>query len=202
MRFLISSLTLLLVGCASYPRKMGFTAMNLTATTVTNEYFSNTNKDYLYKAKVNIFNTSFGGILVIKKSAARAHRIVFTTELGNTIFDFSIVDEEFKINRILKELDRKILLNILEKDFKTLIHEQAIITKNYTDDNDSIAATTIYGNPHFYTYGKGQLKHIAQVGGQKEKVVFLFSEISNNIANHIQINHKNLKLQIELKAFE
>ncbi len=202
MRFLISSLILLLIGCGSYPAKMGYTEVDSIALTVSNPYFSDTNTDYVYKAKIKVFNNYLGGILIIKKTTPAAHRIVFTTELGNTIFDFSIIDNEFKVNRVLKEMDRKILLNILEKDFKSLLHEQAQITKNYNNGHSTISAATIYGKPHFYTFKETQLERITRVGGQKEKVVFLFSEISNNIAKHIQINHKNLRFQIELKAFE
>lgn len=180
---------------------MGYTISNSTAHPLTNKYFSDTNTDYVYKAKIKVFKNDLGGILVIKKIAPKEHRVVFTTELGNTIFDFSFEGDAFKVNRILKEMDRKILLNILEKDFKALVQEQIPVANNYTYNNDTIVTANIYGKAHFYTFKKEQLTRITRVGGQKEKVVFLFSEISNNIARHILITHNNIKLQIELKAF-
>ena len=36
---------------------------------------------------------------------------------------------------------------------------------------------------------------------QKEKVIFTFSEISDNIVQNIEIQHKNIDLTISLKAF-
>ena len=41
---------------------------------------------------------------------------------------------------------------------------------------------------------------IVRIGNGKEKVAFLFSEISDTIANQIKIEHLNIKLNINLKS--
>ena len=75
------------------------------------------------EANINAFDNNFGGIFIVKKLGPKHHRIVFTTELGNKIFDFTFKEDSFKVNQILKELDKKLLINILKSDFKTLIME-------------------------------------------------------------------------------
>lgn len=201
MRFLLISFLFLSVGCTSYPKKLGYTKAPLSTLEVLNPYFANTEKDYVYKARINAFKNEFGGILVVKKIDSIAHRIVFTTELGNTIFDFSFLGTEFKVNKILKELDRKILIAILKRDFQALIQEKNNANTVFVKDKNVLIATKIKGKSHYYRYQDDLLKKITRVGNQKEKVIFTFSEISDNIVQHIEIQHKNIDLKISLKAF-
>ncbi len=180
---------------------MGYTKAPSTTLEILNPYFANAEKDYVYKARINAFKNEFGGILVLKKIDPTSHRIVFTTELGNTIFDFSFLGTEFKVNRILKELDRKILISILKKDFQALIHERTEANAAFENNANTLFVTKIKGKSHYYKYQDKQLKKIVRVGSQKEKVIFTFSEISDNIVQNIEIQHKNIDLTISLKAF-
>ncbi|MFX0555719.1 hypothetical protein ACOCEA_02920 [Maribacter sp. CXY002] len=201
MRFLPISILLLFFGCTPYPKKLGYSKAPLTVFEATNPYFANVEKDYVYKARIKAFKKEFGGILVIKKIAPKEHRIVFTTELGNTIFDFSFLESGFKVNRIIKALDRNILISILKKDFLALIHEKGTAKVNFQNDNGLIVSTKIDSKLHYYEYKNDTLNKITRVGNQKEKVLFTFSKISDNIVNNIEIQHKNLALNISLTAF-
>lgn len=223
MRSLCSSfLALLLVGCASYPVKQGFQPLepvssdqvnagkSLPATTrtsvasapseVMNPYFSDTSKDYVYKAKIDAFDTSFGGLLIIKKLGPAHHRIVFTTEMGNTIFDFTFKEDDFKVNRIINKMDRKILINILKRDFKVLIEEHPEVLKTFTNEKDIVRETKILSKKHYFYFAGTRLHKIVRAGNGKEKVVFLFSEIKDGLAENVGILHKTIPLTITLKS--
>ncbi|MFS4454846.1 hypothetical protein [Maribacter sp. 2304DJ31-5] len=180
---------------------MGFEEIAIPKKHILNPYFSDSSKDYVYKAVIKIHKRTFGGVLAIKKIASQEHRIVFATEMGNTLFDFSFKGNTFKINRILKEMDKKILVNILKKDFEALIKEKPVVIKYYSDQSNILIETKIGKNSHFYSFGEERLKQIIRVGPQKEQVIFSFSEINDNIAQHIKVLHKNLNLQITLNAF-
>lgn len=169
---------------------------------IVNPYFSDSSKDYIYKASVAIFSNHFGGILVIKKVATVEHRVVFTTEMGNTIFDFSFKGDDFKVNRIIKQMNKKLLINILKKDFGILVKENLLSKQIYNSADHQTTKVLVDGKPYFYTFQNEQLKSISRIGNQKEKVVFEFSEINDDIARRIKITHKNIKLQIALKAFK
>ncbi len=174
--------------------------IDTSSISVLNPYFSDTAQDYIYKANISAFNTNFGGIFVVKKLGAKHHRIVFTTELGNKIFDFAFDGDDFKVNHILKELDKKLLINILRNDFKVLVTESPEVEKAYLLKEDTVYQTNILGKNHFYFSGQNQLYKITKVRGGKSKVEFLFSEINDNIAQYIEISHQNINLTIKLKS--
>ncbi|UWX55281.1 hypothetical protein NYZ99_01310 [Maribacter litopenaei] len=66
MRFLTFSILLLLVSCTSYPKKLGYQTTDSASQMIINPYFSDMNRDYVYKANITVFKNNFGGILVLK----------------------------------------------------------------------------------------------------------------------------------------
>lgn len=120
MKYLPISLTFLLFACASFPKKYNLGRIDSDVAIAVNPYFSDISMDYIYKAKINFGEKSFGGIFVVKKFGPEHHRVVFTTELGNKLFDFSFIKNEFRINFILSEMNKKILISLLKKDFLSL----------------------------------------------------------------------------------
>lgn len=201
MRYLLSSiLVVLCFSCASYPKKNGFTVIDSQKDTITNPYFSNTAKDYVYKANIEVFGNSFSGLLIIKKLGIEHHRIAFTTEMGNKIFDFTFLRKDFKVNHILKKMDKKILINVLKNDFKVLVKEMPVVEKVFQKDSQSIYKTRISIKNYYYYLSTKKLDKVVRTSKGNEKVVFKFSEINDNIANEIEILHQNINLKIFLKA--
>jgi len=199
MRYLLSSIMLLLfVSCGSYPKKNGFAISQGSG--IENPYFSDTAQDYVYKANIDAFGNSFSGIFIVKKLGHDHHRIAFTTEMGNKIFDFTFKKEEFKVNHILNEMDKQLLINILKNDFQVLVKEHPFVEKVFQKYSTSIFQTLV-GKKKYYHFLSGEkLTKVVRVGNRKEKVQFTFSEINDNIAQDIQILHKNFSLKILLKA--
>lgn len=203
MRILLSSIcAFFLIGCASYPKKNGFRLTGATEIDNLNPYFSDTSKDYVYKAKIDAFDKSFGGLFIVKKIGENNQRIVFTTEMGNTIFDFTFQEDNFKVNRILKEMDKKILINILKNDFKALIEEHLPILQVFSTQAEIVVETEILSKKYYFYHVDHQLNKIARVKSGKEVVVFQFSGDTPSYAKEIRILHKNIKLQIVLTALE
>lgn len=202
MRYLlISVITILIVSCTAYPKRNGYTSVSPSEKAVINPYFSDANKDYVYKANIDVYGRSFGGLFIVKKISALNHRVVFTTEMGNTIFDFSFFNDEFKVNYIIEDLNKKILLNILEKDFRVLIREHIAVIEKTIKDTASLFESEIVSNTYFYHFDKNKvLNEIVRVNNGKTKVHFKFSGIDTVSAKNIQILHNNIKLKINLKS--
>lgn len=200
MRYLLISISIFFVGCASYTKRNNFKEVVTANAIVYIPYFSDASKDYVYKAKIDIYNKSFGGIFIVKKIAEADHRIVFTTEMGSKIFDFSFQGDNFKVNYILEEMDNKILLNILEKDFRVLVREHEDVLNKSIKESSELYETKIVGKNYFYLFDNDILNSISRVKMGKEKVQFIFSEISDATAKNIQILHHNIKLTIKLKS--
>ena len=201
MRFLIISLCLLFVGCASYSKKQGLTLIPNTLDTAINPYFSNSEIDYVYKANIDIYKKSFGGLFIIKKINADEHRLVFTTEMGKTLLDFSFFKDDFKVNYIIDDMNKKMLINILKNDFNILITENFNSIRAFKQQDTTIFESKI-DNKTYYVYGNSFLHKIVRTNKTKEKAVFTFSEINNNFANQITIEHKNIQLKITLKSIQ
>lgn len=202
MRYLLISFCFICIGCASYSKKNNFIKRKTSDIEIRNLYFSDKTQDYVYKANIDVYKKHFGGIFIVKKIEDNNHRIVFTTEMGNKIFDFSFIDENFTVNYILEDFNKKILINILKKDFKALIEETPTPLNTFLHQNDIVFETEINNDKHYYYNKNNTIHKIVRTGNRKEKVVFTFSEISDTIANLITIEHKNLKLKINLKSIQ
>ncbi len=201
-RFVISCVLLGVLQSCSLALTKGLTAQPPSIVTLQNPYFADQTMDYVYKAQLQVYGNYFGGILVIKKIAPQQHRVVFTTEMGKSLFDFEFRQEEFKIHYIIEELDRKLLLNILENDFRMLTSERQRPDAVYQTPESNLYKVDVSKRWRFYEVDKSsaQLKRIVQTSSHKEKMAIEFSEISEDHAKKIKIAHFNLKLTIDLYA--
>jgi len=201
MRLLIISIFIfwVLTSCSLATTK-GLTATVPSTTQYHNTYFSDSTQDYVYKAKINAFDTNFGGILIIKKLPNTNHRIVFTTEFGNKIFDFEIQKDGFKTHYILEELNRGIILKTLQSDFETLTNEYNLLQKEFESDTHFIYRSKQKKRYNHYFLDKktSALQKIVHTTKSKEKTIFNFENIESNTVKNIQIQHKGFPLTIAL----
>ncbi|WP_157632578.1 hypothetical protein [Cochleicola gelatinilyticus] len=165
-----------------------------------NSYFSNLSTDYVYKAKIEAFSNSFGGILIIKKIDTNQHRIVFTTEFGNKIFDFELLDDEVKIHFIMDQLDKEIVINTLINDFRVLTHENNSVDKAFENTVENIYRTPLKKRFNFYFENKDtqKLNQIRNTTATKEKTIIQFKKIEEAISKEISITHNGFPLSVNL----
>jgi hypothetical protein len=192
-------IALALSGCAVKTVE-GFDKKPLAEPTYTATYFADHATDYIYKAHISVYGNDFGGIFIAKRIDDVSHRVAFTTEFGNKLFDFTITDTDFTVNYILEELDRKIILNTLKKDFMLLLKKKHDVTGVYENSGYTVY-TSKSGRRDNYLFtdkNSGQLKQIVNATKSKEKVIITFEPKSNTLADKIIINHKNIKLNIDL----
>lgn len=203
MRYLLISITLLLVACGSYPKKQGFKVSNEERQVFVIPYFSNPETDYVYKASIDVLNKHFSGLFIVKKIEVNTHRVAFTTEMGNKIFDFSFSGNQFTVNFIQEELNRKPLLKILEQDFRTLVCAKPDIFKSFRHDGKTVLEGSINNRAHFfYLDNINNLVETVYPKRGKASVVYSFSKINSDIAEEITIEHQSLRLKINLKSFK
>lgn len=200
MKYLVISCFLIsLFSCSSYPKKNGFKEVYPVKGFLQNTHFSTESTVYTYRANITAYSKELTGILIIKKIKDSNHRVVFTTEIGNKLFDFSFSENEFKINHIIKELDKALLINVLKNDFGNLIKEHPLVTNYYTKGNNKLYKTT-NGSKKYYYHVNQEVTKIVRVKKSKEKVIYLFSEDQDSMLKNIYIKHNNIKLTIKLKA--
>jgi len=204
MRFLQISILLLSLTSCTLKTTKGLVNARVVNNEYQNLYFSNISTDYVYKSKIDIYGNYFGGILIIKKIGNFHHRVVFATEFGSKIFDFEFQNDTFKVNAILEELDRKIIVNTLKKDFQLLLREHVSVTKQYKNADYDIYQSENRKRLNFYFINKKTetLGKLVNTSKTKEKVIITYKNIETELAKNIEIEHKNLQLKIELNYLD
>ena len=129
-RFLVTSLLLVvLISCKSYHVE-GATKVASTTTNFQNLYFSNSETDYVYKAHIEVYGNDLSGIFVVKKVNDSVHRVVLTTDFGNKLLDFELSENDFKVNYIVDDLNKKIGEFVIAIQYKTISFFNKISEEN------------------------------------------------------------------------
>lgn len=195
-------LAIVLVSCGSVTKN--YTPKKLDKTSYEVPYFSDSKTDYVYKTNITVYGNEISGIFIAKKINDTTHRIVFTTEFGNKLLDFEISDNSFKVNSIVSELDRKILINTLKEDFRLLLKKKYLIQEQFENDSDNIYKSKDGKRDNYLFISKKdhRLEKVVHSSQTKEKFTLTFTSENNIFAEKIQIIHQNIKLKIELNYFK
>jgi hypothetical protein len=195
-------LAIVLVSCGSVTKN--YTPKKLDRASYEVPYFSEPKTDYVYKTNITVYGHEMSGIFIAKKINDTTHRVVFTTEFGNKLLDFEISEKSFKVNSIVSELDRKILINTLKEDFRLLLKKEYLIQEQFENDADNIYKSAD-GNRDNYLFISKKEKKIEKVvhsSKTKEKITITFTLENDIFAKKIVILHHNIKLRIELNYFK
>lgn len=195
-------LAIVLFSCGSVTKN--YTPKKLDKTSYDVPYFSDSKTDYVYKTNITVYGNELSGIFIAKKINDTTHRVVFTTEFGNKLFDFEISETTFKVNSIVSELDKKILINTLKEDFRLLLKKDYLIQEQFENEFSNIykSADGKRDNYLFLTKKGQKLEKVIHASQTKEKFTVFFNSENNIFAEKIQIIHQNIKLKIELNYFK
>lgn len=199
MRYFLISLAFILFSCGSNPVK-GLSALPPDVPTFENPYFSDGSADYVYKANLSVYGHELSGIVIFKKISENTHRVVFTTEFGNRLIDFEVSADDFKINYIVDDLNRKMLINILRDDFRMLLKHEFQISARY-ETSDAKILMSKSGNNRYLLYvpkSSNRLSELRFTERTKEKIRIGFTPENDTFADRIEIRHTNIKLAIDL----
>lgn len=198
--FLLSSL-ILIISCASYTEK--FTPEEKSVESFTPAYLKEFS-EASFKITIDAYGSSFGGILAAKKLNENHFRFAFINEFGGKLMDFELQNGEFKLNYAIEDLNRKIILNLLKKDFILLFSEQNIVQQEFTDSTFRILKSSHQSlkQPVYYFLNTetGQLESTV-LASRKEKVKIVFSDLGKSIPD-MQISHGKLKIKIYLHLLD
>jgi hypothetical protein len=197
-------LILLLGSCGSNNVVKDYKSISLETKTFEVPYFSNPEIDYVYKANISVYGNELTGIFIAKKINDTTHRIVLTTEFGNKLLDFEISNTNFKVNFILEELNRKMLINTLVTDFRLLLKNHYDVNNQFENNEEYVLESLDKKKMNYLFVSKATNKLIKIVHSSKRKeIITLFYTSKNDIfAENIIIQHQNIKLKIELNYFK
>lgn len=197
-------LLLVLTSCATNTVVKDYKAVALDKTIVEVPYFSNSETDYVYKANITVYGNELTGIFIAKKINDTVHRVVFTTEFGNKLLDFEISENDFKVNSIVSELDRKVLINTLVADFRLLLKSHYEIKEQFESKFEKVYLSEDGNNLNYLFISKldNTLSKIVHATKRKEKINLFYTVENNIFAAKIIIQHKAIPLKIVLNYFK
>ncbi|MDQ0067131.1 hypothetical protein [Chryseobacterium lathyri] len=193
-----SLFVLLFISCKSY-KLTDVKPVQDSEKTVENLYFSS-GEDYVYKCQMDIYKNHVSGILIIKKLNETTHRVAMTSDFGNKLIDFEISENDFKLNYVLPDLDKKIVINFLENDFRELLKKQYPVNESFENSNSKIYSSKAGNKTYYLFFNKenGLLKEIVYTKNNKEKIDFTFEAKKHIFADSLNLQHKDFKINIKL----
>ncbi|WP_048505499.1 hypothetical protein [Chryseobacterium angstadtii] len=202
-RFLLQSLLyslilILAVSCKTYTLADVKPVEN-TAQTVENLYFSS-GEDYVYKCQMDIYKNHVSGILIIKKLNEKTHRVAMTSDFGNKLIDFEISENDFKLNYVLPDLDKKIVINFLKNDFQQLLKKNYPVSESFENDHSRIYLSKVDNKAYYLFFNKNSnlLQQIIYTKNRKEKIDFTFEAKKHIFSDSLNLQHKDFKINIKL----
>lgn len=195
----ISVVLLLIVSCKSYEIQ-GVEKIESDVKNIQNTYFSDTETDYVYKAHIEVYGNDLSGIFVVKKINETTHRVVLTTDFGNKLLDFELSENDFKVNSIVADLDKKIVINTLKKDFRLLLKNNFSVDEVFENEKETVYKSKEGSQSNYVIKSKenNSITELKNTSETKEKVVFKFVPKNVTFAESILIQHYNIQLKIEL----
>lgn len=196
--FLYSLIVLSFVSCKTY-QLTDVQSIPNSEKTVENLYFSSL-EDYVYKCQMDIYKNHVSGILIIKKINETTHRVAMTSDFGNKLIDFEISENDFKLNYVLPDLDKKIVINFLKNDFQQLLKQKYPVSESFENGNSNIYLSKIDKKAYYLFFNKenGLLKQIIYTKNNKEKIDFTFDAKKHIFADSLNLQHKDFKINIKL----
>ncbi|KFF14613.1 hypothetical protein IW15_04050 [Chryseobacterium soli] len=196
--FLYSIIILLLGSCKTY-KLVNAQPVSGTEKTVENLYFSSA-EDYVYKCQMDIYNNHVSGILIVKKINDTTHRVVLTSDFGNKLIDFEISEHNFKLNYVLPDLDKKIVINFLKNDFQHLLRKEYPVNSRFENKESNIYLSKLDKKTYYLFFNKENdlLNQIIYTKNNKEKIDFTFAAKKHIFADSLNLQHKDFKINIKL----
>ncbi len=199
--FLYSLIFLLFVSCKTYKLE-NVEPLPLPEKSKQSEnlYFTSS-QDYVYKCQMEVYGNDISGILIIKKISETTHRIVMTSDFGNKMIDFEIGENDtFKLNYVLADLDKKMVINFLKNDFQELLRKNYPVSERF-ENNESIIDISKIDKKIYYLFFDKKSDNLTQIiytKKNREKIDFTFEAKKPIFAETINLQHKDFKINIKL----
>jgi len=164
----------------------------------------------LYNTTVDVAGNHLSGLLLIKKMPDSSTRMVFSSEMGLSFFDFEFAaDGRFKVHSIIKKMNKRLVIKTLQHDFELVLMNRL--------DNSAASVRTNEGFTYFiFPQSKGFNYYITNTAGDElvrmerasnkktivEAVIKNYTNpqgSANGIPDTIGISHKTFEFNIGLK---
>ena len=160
--------------------------------------------ELVFDMGIKIMNDYHSGILAYAKDQNEpySYRTVFMAKAGVKLFDFEFNRDQMKVNSIIQQLDRSIILNLLERDLRMIFDLKVDDTQGVfqTKETGSVVLRAKEDKDlyHYYFNAKGEIYRIDK-GSEYKSVVRLDARYDEKgLAERIFIQHKKIPFLMRL----
>ncbi|WP_282629753.1 hypothetical protein [Empedobacter sedimenti] len=195
-QFLILSL-FILTSCGTTYKIANIQDKQKDEKVVVNPYFNQINKEYGYRFKITFLKKEMKGNFVVKKIGENSHRVVLTSDFGNTLFDLSVTDSDFTLNYAMPDLNKKVIVKTLAEDLQTIFKDDFSIDERIKTPNliilksDEVSLVFDENQSDYFT-------ELIDLKKNKIKTINKFTSNKSDFPDHILIKHNHFNLSIEL----
>jgi VCBS repeat-containing protein len=201
MRYLLCSILLFAVSCKSEYK--GLQAVSSNPKCISK--FTGGFETGWFKATVDVYGHHLSGLLLIKNSGQGDYRTVLTSEAGVTLFDFAFAaDGGFQVKKIIKQMDRKPVINTLREDFSLLLRipfRHGKFTVQTMGDEVYTGAGSKKETAYLVTDKNCSLKRL-EVGSKRKRKVSILVNGAYDSPEALEINHHTFDMVIKLRKIE
>lgn len=159
-----------------------------------------------FTAGVDVMGRRITGLLLVKNMETGGTRMVMTSEAGVTFFDFEFTDDQkFKVHRIIPQLDRKIVVNLLREDFGLLLgmpFRGGSIEGRSMNNELYFGAKQKKRTAYFITDPDCSTLLRLELGSQRKKMVTITFEGPSTDPTSAVIKHHTFDMVVTLNKFE
>jgi hypothetical protein len=202
-RFLLFTDVIILTGCASAYKGLQPVQADSACLQKFEPHFG---ADW-YTAKVDVVGKHISGLLLIKTMADSSIRTVFTNEAGIKFFDFEFRSDTFKVYNIIQALNKKPVVNTLQKDFELILMQQTRTAHAtvFQSGDEMYYAFPEKKETVFFVTNKDCSTLLRLERGSKRKkkaAAILMNQNSAGIPDSVYIQHFTFDMQISMKKLE
>lgn len=164
----------------------------------------NKNNSLLYKAKIDLFNRHFSGLIVLKQTDQLTSHLTFVTEIGMKVFDYEIKNKEFKLVYIFEPLNKPNIIGLLSADMKLILLQHLLNQEAKLYQKKDQKVYKVKEDFRYYYALNDHSKNVGKIIKKgllftKVKASYLYSDSLH--ASTIKLKHKGLiRLKIELNT--
>jgi hypothetical protein len=198
-KYFLCSFVILLISCRSDYAGLRTSRENKDCS----KTFANNFRTSWYTASVDVYGRHLSGLLLIKDLEDGKYRTVFTNEAGISLFDFEFSEGgALEVKRVVKQLDRKAVINTLADDFALLLRmpfKGKSLVSYETGDELLYAAVGKNDIAYLVTDRECSSLRRLEIGSKRSRKVSILLKGEYFQPENIEIDHHNFKMTIRLK---
>lgn len=159
-----------------------------------------------YTASIDVMGRPISGLLLIKEMPDQSIRIVFMNEPGIKFLDFEFSDTSFKAHYVMKQLDRKPVIETLRKDFERILvkplAKKGLVVHKMESELFFEAKQKKEVNYFITDKDCTSLSRVENASKRKKKMELHFMNWQGNVPDSMYIKHHTFSLQMNFRRLD